>query len=62
MYTLPLMKVSRRWRRLLWRLNGPVGSSTPGVYATWVGSTMITLGVMRMAVSSAGPADTRECL
>jgi hypothetical protein len=53
MYTLQWMKFNERWRRLAWRLNVPT-------YATWVGSTVITLAVMRTVVSHAGPADTRE--
>lgn len=52
-YTLQWMKFSDRWRRLAWRLQQPT-------YATWIGSTVITLAVMRTVVSSAGPADTRE--
>ena len=47
------MKFASRWRRLAWRLQQPT-------YATWVGSTVITLLVMRTVVSSAGPADSRE--
>lgn len=53
-YTLQWFKFSDRWRRLAWRLQQPT-------YATWVGSTVITLALMRSVVSSAGPGDTREC-
>jgi hypothetical protein len=55
-YTLPWMKFNRRWRRILWRVNG-----VSGTYKTWVTSTVITLAGMRMLVGSAGPTDTRAC-
>ena len=53
MYTLQWMKFNERWRRLAWRLNTPT-------YSTFVGSTIITLAVMRTVVSHVGPADTRK--
>ena len=53
MYTLQWMKFNERWRRLAWRLNGKT-------YATFVGSTVLTLAFMRTIVSHAGPGDSRE--
>ena len=55
MFTLQWMKANDRWRRLGWRLAQPT-------YATWVGSTVITLALLRSVVSSAGPSDTHRAM
>lgn len=44
------MKVGRRWRRLAWRLN-------THTYAAFAGSMVLSLAVMRFAVTPAGPRD-----
>jgi hypothetical protein len=54
MYTTPVMKFQRRWRRILFRLTTPA-------YAQWVAGTCLTLLTVRAFVTAAGPKDTRTC-
>lgn len=50
MYTTPVMKFSKRWRRLAWRSNT--------AFFVFIGSAALSLTAMRYFVTAAGPKDT----